>query len=85
MLVEAGGMIRGARLLRVGVEEVRGGRCMVCLSHHVGFWNGKLLLTVVAKKWGVELWLARGRRENGKVAVTEGRREEAGLLLLLRL
>ena len=58
---------------------------MVCLSHHVGFWDGKLLLTVVAKKWGVELWLARSRRENGEVAVTESRREEVRLLLLLRL
>jgi len=58
---------------------------MVCLSHHVGFWDGKLLLTVVPKKWGVELWLARCRRENGEVAVTEARREKARLLLLLRL
>jgi hypothetical protein len=58
---------------------------MVCLSHHAGFWDGKLLLTVVAKKWGVELWLARSRRENGEVAVTEVGREEARLLLLLRL
>jgi len=85
MLVEAGGMVRGAGLLRVGVEEVRWGWCMVCLSHHVGFRDGKLLLTVVAEKWRVELWLARCRREDGEVAVTEARREETRLLLLLRL
>lgn len=85
MLVEAGGVIRGAGLVHIGVEEVRRGWVMVRLGHHVGIGARELLLAVGAKQRGVELRFAGCRREDGEVGVAKGRRKEIRLLLWLRL
>ncbi len=85
VLAEARGVVRGAGLAQVGVEEVRRGGAMVRLSHHVGFGGGELGPGVGAKQRGVQLRLACGGREDGEVGLGKGGGDEVRLLLLLGL
>lgn len=83
MLAEARGVVRGARLVHIGIEEVGRGGVLVRLSHHVGVGGGELLLAVGAKQRRIELRLACLRGEDGEIGVAKGRREQIRLLRLL--
>ena len=85
VLAEARRVVCRARLMGVGVEEVRRGRVVIWLGHHVCVLRGELLLGVGSKQRGVELWFAGRRREDGEVAVAKVGGEEVRRLLLLGL
>lgn len=79
--------MRGARLVRFGLEKMRGCRAVVRLCHHIVIWGAERLVQrgVSSEEWRAEL-LSRDGREYREVfaaeAWSQGVLGEGGLRVL---